>query len=313
MREIGGFIEFETSDGKEYYEDVLALNCGRNALIYLIEKLKIKTMYIPYFICSSVSDSIKKAGAELIYYHIDQSFNPLLDDLSRDDWLYIVNYYGQISDEKIRVYKEKCNIIVDNAQAFFHKPNKGIPTIYTCRKYFGVPDGAYLAGVELDDDLESDFSYERMRFLLGRYEKGANEFYSDYVANNQIFCSESVKAMSKLTHNLLRGIDYTEVRKRRTRNFAFLHATFANVNKLFLSIPEGAFMYPLYVDHGAEIRKGLQKKNIYIPTLWPDVFSRCDEMTLEYDMAKNILPLPIDQRYGIDDMEYMVLEIKALL
>ena len=30
---------------------------------------------------------------------------------------------------------------------------------------------------------------------------------------------------------------------------------------------------------------------------------------IEYIMTKNILPLPIDQRYCIEDMEYMVKEI----
>jgi hypothetical protein len=31
---------------------------------------------------------------------------------------------------------------------------------------------------------------------------------------------------------------------------------------------------------------------------------------LEYDMAKNILPLPVDQRYGKEDMGYMLEEIQ---
>ena len=71
-------------------------------------------------------------------------------------------------------------------------------------------------------------------------------------------------------------------------------------------------MYPLYNENGAKIRKKLQAEKLFIPTLWPAVFERCDEGTLEYDMAKNILPIPVDQRYGIQDMEYIVNEIKQL-
>lgn len=39
----------------------------------------------------------------------------------------------------------KLPIILDNTQSFFQKPISGIDTIYSCRKYFGVPDGAYLS------------------------------------------------------------------------------------------------------------------------------------------------------------------------
>lgn len=69
-------------------------------------------------------------------------------------------------------------------------------------------------------------------------------------------------------------------------------------------------MYPLYMENGSEIRKKLQRKKIFIPTLWPAVFNRCLEDELEFDMANNILPIPVDQRYGIEDMQYIIDAIK---
>lgn len=154
-----------------------------------------------------------------------------------------------------------------------------------------------------------DESFERMHFLLGRYERSASEFYAEYVENNHFFRDEPVKEMSKLTENLLHGIDYEMVRKSRTRNFAYLHDKLYSMNKLNLSVPDGAFMYPLYIENGEKIRKQLQAKKIFIPTLWPAVFNLCGEKELEYDMAKNILPIPVDQRYGIEDMDYLIEEI----
>ena len=156
--------------------------------------------------------------------------------------------------------------------------------------------------VLLAEEFPLDESYERMHFLLGRFERTASEFYSEYVANNHLFAGEPIKRMSKLTGNLLHGIDYKAVKKRRTENFSFLHNAFKDINRLELSEPEGAFMYPLYIRNGSEIRKKLQAEKIYIPTLWPDVFDICKEDELEYDMAKNILPIPVDQRY---DMQVM--------
>ena len=69
-------------------------------------------------------------------------------------------------------------------------------------------------------------------------------------------------------------------------------------------------MYPLLLENGVEVRKKLLQKKIYIPTLWPDVLEWCGEDETEYQMAKNILPLPIDQRYGVEDMEYLQEMIK---
>ena len=42
------------------------------------------------------------------------------------------------------------------------------------------------------------------------------------------------------------------------------------------------------------------------------MFEVAERDSLEYRMAENVLPLPIDQRYGTEDMEYIVREILRL-
>lgn len=76
---------------------------------------------------------------------------------------------------------------MDNAQAYFQEPIDGFETLYTCRKFFGVPDGAVLYTDKQIEINEVDQSYTRMHFLLGRYEKTAGEFYQEYVDNNHLF------------------------------------------------------------------------------------------------------------------------------
>lgn len=311
MKEIGGYIELEKFHMSMMHESAVALNCGRNALWYLCRAKQIKKIVIPKFLCGSVSGICQKAGIEYRIYSIGSNFLPKDVALKPDEWLYLVNYYGQISNKTIELLKKKYGrLIVDNAQAYFQMPVPGVDTIYTCRKYFGVPDGAFLyTDVFLTDELPMDESFERMHFLLGRFERTASEFYDEYVANNHLFAEEPLKRMSKLTDNLLRGIDYDSVRERRTENFRFLHDALCDRNRLNLTVPTGAFMYPLYMENGARIRKKLQTEKIYIPTLWPDVFRICTEKELEYDMAENILPLPVDQRYGVEEMNYIIHQI----
>ncbi len=313
MKEYGGYIEFESYYNNMLHEDAIALNCGRGALAYLCEAKKIKKLHLPYFLCSSVPDLCDRIGVKYSYYHVDKIFNPLFEQaLGKDEWLYIVNFYGQLNNDVISAWKKKYGkIIVDNAQSYYQMPVEGVDTLYTCRKFFGVADGAFLyTDLKLDRKIPRDESFERMHFLLGRYERGANEFYSEYVANNRIFSTEPVKRMSRLTENLLHGINYEFVCKRRTDNFIFLHENFEQINKLPLNVPKGAFMYPLYLENGAKVRKELQQKKIYIPMLWPNVLNNCAPDSLEYRYADNILPIPIDQRYGEEDMKFLLEEIK---
>lgn len=305
-REIGGYIQLDTYRGKMLYDDALKLNCGRSALEYLIRTKNIKKMYIPKFMCNSNDEILKKMYVDCHYFSIDSHFKPVINR-REDEWIYLVNYYGQLSNEYIKSLGK--NIIVDNAQAYFQVPISGYDTVYACRKFFGVADGALVYTDGVLKGLKRAESFEHMHFLLGRYEKTASEFYNEYIDNNERFGNVELKLMSKLTENFLHAIDYEFVKKRRTENFIFLFENFSKINKLELIVPEGAFMYPLYMENGSSIRKKLQARNIYIPTLWPDVFELCSEDELEYDLAKNILPLPVDQRYDTEDMKYIVDEV----
>lgn len=316
MGEYGGYIEFEYYHGKEYHENAIALNSGRHCVEYLIRAKHIRKLYMPYFMCDSVAALCKKLSVEVEYYRTDIHFVPLFDGVLADsEWLYIVNFYGQLSDGLLMQFKNKYgNVIVDNVQAFFRRPLEGVDTCYTCRKFFGVADGGYLyTDTQLDEELPQDYSYDRMTFLFGRMEKSANEFYGQYAANNDMFANEPLKQMSKLTQNLMRGMEYERIKYARTENFRYLHSRLKDINKLELNVPEGAFMYPLYIESGAEIRRVLQQRKIYIPILWPDVFDVIHEGELEYDMAKNILPLPVDQRYGKEEMEFLVENVISLM
>lgn len=316
MREIGGYIEFETYSGSNYHENAVALNCGRNCLAYLIASKHIKKLRLPYFLCDSVKGVCAQYDVECAFYSIDKRFRPVIDfELQADEWLYLVNYYGQLDNEEAAAYQAQYQrVIFDNAQSYFQMPVEGMDTLYTCRKYFGVSDGGFLyTDARLESELPLDESFERIHYVLGRFERTAGEFYLESADNNHLFGTEPMKKMSKLTQNLLRSYDYEAIIRRRTENFVYLHDRLGNLNVLELTVPQGAFMYPLYLEDGATIRKQLQEQKIFIPTLWPDVLNCCNEDTLEYDYSKNILPLPVDQRYGMDDMKYMVEELLRCL
>lgn len=308
MKEIGGYIELDTYTLPRLHEEAVALNCGRNALAYLIEAKKIKKICLPFFLCDSVKKVCQKYGIHQRYYHITPEFKPIISSLEKDEWLYIVNFYGQVSNEYIlELTKKYSHIILDQAQSYFTSPVEGIDTIYTCRKFLGVPDGAFLyTDSQIKREIPRDESFKRMNFILGRYERTASEFYEESYENNKFFENEPIKKMSRLTENLLHGLDYNHIKQTRTNNFRILRKRLSSINQISVSMIEGAYMYPLLIPDAVLIKKRLLEHKVYIPTLWPNVLEEVNRDWLEWNYAKNILPIPCDQRYDFNDMNYII-------
>ncbi len=119
--------------------------------------------------------------------------------------------------------------------------------------------------------------------------------------------------MSHLTENLLKGIDYSAVRKKRTENYEVLASALNQYNPLSLLHLDGPFVYPFYCTDGINIRKKLAAEKIFIPTYWSNVIDQMPKETLEYDYAANILPLPCDQRYSKEHMEYILQVLRQIM
>ena len=312
MKEIGGYFGLEQLVTNEHYKDLISLNSGRNALLYLIKAKNIKKIYIPYYLCNEIRDILNMYKYDFEYYNIDFNFMPKFNkSLGGNEYIYVVNYYGQLTNNIIINLKHlHGQIILDNTHAFFQKPVYGIDTIYNCRKFFGVPDGAYLStDTNIKDNLDIDISKDRMTHILGRYEGEASKYYKDFQNNDISFKREPLKYMSNLTHNILGAIDYNKVRQTRDENFSYLNDKLGKYNKLKLNTPYGSFAYPFYNENGIKIKEKLKNKKIYIPTLWPNVLNDTPEDSIEHDYAANILSLPCDQRYRIEDMRFIVKEI----
>lgn len=313
MKEIGGYFELETLVSNCYYKNLLALNTSRNALIYLLKIKKINKIYLPIYLCDVIYNTLEKYNYKYEFYHINEKLLPAFDKkLDYNEYIYIVNYYGILDNKNIFELKRKYhNIIIDNTHSFFQEPIDGIDTIYNCRKWFGVPDGAYLStNTFLDKSIDVDFSKDRMGHLLGRYEGSAYDYYDYFKETDRKFQYEPIKKMSRLTKNLMGAIDYDRVISSRKKNYDILEFALGKINRLKIIKPLVPFCYPLWIKHANEMRDFLIEHKVYVPTLWPNVIAPSLKGTLEYDMAENILPLPCDQRYDEYDMEYIIKVIK---
>lgn len=310
--EMGGYLELERFSGTLPHPGAIPLNCGRGCLAYLVELRGIREVWLPDFMCDSVSDLFCREGVLVHAYRVGSDLRPSYDfEVAPDTWMLLADYYGSLTFDQVERARMHAGgrLIVDETQGFFRNPWLGIDTFYSCRKWFGVADGGLLVtgdGSRLAHPIDRDESHGRMGYLLGRFERPASEFFAQAQANNDFFADEPAKEMSLLTENLLRAVDLEDVCRRRESNWACLDEGLGHLNALRLDMPVGPFMYPLMVEGAPEVRRRLIARSIYVPVLWPNV---CKDACVGEDargLASNILPLPVDQRYGEEDMAYLI-------
>lgn len=314
MEAIGGYFSLELPLFKEYHQGAIKLNTGRNCLEYILRCRHYKKVYIPYYTCDVILEPFHKLGIEYTFYHINLDFE-IADDIhpQMGEAILYTNYYG-LKQKYVEILAERYGqkLIVDNTQAFYAKPINGIDTFYTCRKFFGVPDGAYLYTDKLlDEELEQDVSYERMSFLLKRIDLGAEAGYADFREQSHLLIGQPIKRMSKLTERLMQSIDYEKSAHTRRNNFCILHELLKKTNKNRITLDDNAvpMVYPYYSDK-ERLREYLINNKIFIARYWPNVLEWCQSGDWEYQLSENLVFLPIDQRYNEEAMEIILNLIK---
>lgn len=310
MDAIGGYFSLELPQYEEFHKDAIRLNTGRNCLEYILRARGYKKVYVPYYTCEVILEPFKKTNTEYEYYHINFELE-LVDDIciGKDEALLYTNYFG-LKQNYVEQLAEKFGnrLIVDNTQAFYAKPLQGIDTFYTCRKFFGVPDGAYLyCDAKMDWEIGLDYSYNRMTHLVKRIDLSAEEGFKDFRRMDDGLDNQPIRKMSKLTQRMMQGIDYEASAKQRRANFQILHEALGKENNIDLPLEEDAvpMVYPYMVSHDG-LREHLIQNKIFVARYWPNVLDWAVKGSVEYQLTEQMLPIPIDQRYGEEDMNFII-------
>ena len=315
MSSIGGYFELELSEGSEHHSDALRINTARNALEYILKANAYTKVYIPYYTCDVILEPLLKLNIEYEFYAIDSKLEPIFDynTIKKEEAFLYTNYFG-IKDDFVNELSGFCkNLIIDNAQSFFHIPIKGIDSFYSARKFFGVPDGAYVySHIKLKEELVIDSSLTRLNHLVKRIETKAEDGYEDFTINEENLSNQPLKQMSVFTQRMLKSINYDNIISKRRENFNYLAQTLGTTNELDISSNPSLvpMVYPFLKVGNNKIFKKLIENKIYIAKYWPNIKSWTQQESFEYYLAENTLALPIDQRYTLEDMERIIKIIK---
>ncbi|MCL8536468.1 hypothetical protein M9991_06265 [Chryseobacterium gallinarum] len=285
---------------------------------YILRAKKRSKIYLPYYTCDVILEPIKKLNLDYEFYDVDFNLEPLFDysHIKEDEFFLYTNYFG-IKDNFIKTLIQKIpqNIIIDNAQAFFSPVIRNISQFYSPRKFVGVADGGFLyTDKKLDQELEKDESYQRMSHLLKRIDLSAEQGYTDFSENDKSLENQPIKRMSNLTKRILSGIDYEKIKTSRRENFHFLHENLKEKNFLPIELSEESvpMVYP-FRTNAKHLKKKLTDERIYCATYWPNVLHWCDESKNAYFLTKEIIAIPIDQRYSIEEMKKIINHIKDIV
>lgn len=306
--EIGGYFGLEICEKSSFpFQDPILLNSARSCFEYILRSQKVSKVWLPIFTCDVMLEPLTRLNIDFELYSIDENLEiKQQPNIGNSDLLVYTNYFG-IKDEYCReVFNSfSSNVVFDFSQSLFSTAPPGSSSFFSPRKFFGLPDGGILVSdLRINDELPVDkTSHSRMSHLLIREDEDAQAGFEDFKRNDASLSGRPMERMSSLTHKLLVGADFEFSKQRRRENFAKLHNELGGTNLMRIATNDDtvALCYP-YWSSDTSLRQKLIDNRIYVPTYWPNVFEWCDSVQLEFHLASEILPLPIDHRYSIEDM-----------
>lgn len=319
---------------------------GREAIALLLDNWSPanKTVLLPEYICHTEIEPFKKRGYRVVFYKIQSDLSPVAEDLERlvchnaESCLYIQSYFGKDTLKSVRGklsgYKQAgISIIEDRTQCWLSDlPIADVDFYITSlRKWLEIPDGGMLSSQIYDvsgfrksrqvSELATLFtkaSLLKELFYNTMDESIKNVFRPLYYKMNDVFADTvSPHDIGDLSSRILAVADLEQIKVKRQRNYSCLFAGLSGMN--FLSPVLGSMeecetplYFPIYVNGGrGAFQRYMCENRIYCPIIWPCPEDVENDLTLDgRHIYNNILCVPCDQRYELEDMEEIIAIVK---
>ena len=142
-----------------------------------------------------------------------------------------------------------------------------------------------------------------MDSLTKRIDLSPEAGYDDFHKVSTTFHDMPIRRMSKLTKRLMQSINYKRVAQQRIDNYNTLRCVLGGRELHYGEVP---MIFPYESADGQALRKHLIANKVFVAKYWPNVDEWTEEDSTERWMANHILPLPIDQRYDMEDMNRII-------
>lgn len=302
--------------------DLLFVN-GQSGLSVLIENLSPRSVWLPSYLCvDALYEPVRRSRSAARFYGVSYELTipslEWLDDVQPGDLVVLIDYFGFPCDRACMDLAKTRGawVLEDACQALLSQPGESRAhfTLFSPRKYVGVPDGGVLR-VECDRDLSgvalasppAEWWLTSLAAYVLRREFDVHGGESPWFALFQKTEEDApmgAYAMSELTRTLLaRCFDYDDIARRRRTNFEVLLETLGHL-AIFRDLPSGVVPlgFPIRVTSRDRLREALFRHRVYPPVHWPLRDAVPAQFEESHRLVRDIMMLPCDQRYEPADM-----------
>lgn len=315
------------------------LMSGRCAIYYALEDIMLtdrkRVAYVPVYTCETVLAPFEKAGYRLLFYDVDRSMTPVFDPsvLEQISVLSLCGYYGFCTYDRafVRLCKEHgIRIIEDTTHSILSSDGIDPCCDYiagSLRKWIGVPSGgfaiktqgnftkkllepssAHLAMRTASMIEKENWSHSSDPAAFQKLTEAAAVFWDAEMMLRRIF--DSCKSDPESV-NIMQHTDIVSIRQKRRENYRYLlqHLVLPpNLTIVFptLTAKTVPSHFTVYAENREQTQDYLRAHGISSTIYWP--VPPAVTLTGHSDAAyiyDHVLSIPCDQRYGLEEMQYI--------
>lgn len=305
-----------------------------------------KCCLLPAYMCDTVFFPFERAGWEIHFYHLNRKLEADIGEICRlierfrPGLIFIHAYYGvdtwKSARSLFREWRAQGIRIMEDVTQSYYLEEAGREADYcvgSLRKWYAVPDGGFVVSDEAlpGDKLipSAEFTEARIGFLTEKWEylhgqrspEENRALKEDYLNKNRateawLDSYAGISAISDESAYILSMTDENECKDRRIENCKYLkdHLT---ENEQFIPVFDKEYecgergtaplYYPIYAVDRDGLQRFLSDRGVYAPTLWLVGKENADCLSEEECyIYEHILALPIDQRYGTEEMRQVL-------
>lgn len=301
---------------------------GRGALALTLKDLEdhgISHVHLPAYLCESIIAPLEALKVAYSFYPVDRSLvgHP---DPPAGSATFVINYFGWLNPGLDNPPAE--TLIEDSCQAMLSgwQPSSSASKYIICspRKFAATGLGGWtnLAQAPPITTPDAEIFLQRSldaRLLRGKYlanktsaidEETEKEYLTELAdVENFLDSHPTESGIPELGLKVIAGIDWKRVAETRRNNWLQLYDLLsAHVELVFNNLPDAVapLCFVIRTANRDRVRRKLAAQRIFCPVHWP-LPTQVDrqKFPISAELSDTLLSLPIDQRYGTDEMNFL--------
>lgn len=304
---------------------------ARSAISLVVATLEPRQVWLPSYLCGAIVEGLAGYRARWRFYEVGidlkVSSRAWLSEVEPGDLVLLVDYFGFPTDALwARMAKaRKAWVLEDACQALLSRRTlaQADYLLYSPRKFVGVADGGVLTArgaaprptAVLDPSPPEWWRQAQSAVCLkAKFDRhGGERQWLALAQAAEASAPVGPYAMAESTVAALTGgIDYRAIGRQRRKNYRALLAKLPHL-ALFPALGRGVVPlgFPVRLGNRDEVRERLFAAEIYPAVHWQlgDHVPRCCQAS--HRLAREIMTLPCDQRYGAAETERLATMVLA--